>query len=277
VKIFKIATVSAAALALTLTGVCSPASAAIPIPPIPERQTVVLVGGSYISGDAGCTVGAVLRSTAFIRQITPYQRAMRYIVTAGHCTHVGQMVNGSRGAHAIGRTLSVSHSDDVALIQIFPLSVPSCQWVHHGFGSGGGTPTCVPTTTYRPRAIGRVFMTSRRTRSEEQIPMVGPGTPAAGAPLCTTGMKTGVNCSFDPVPVPPAWIDHMPRSKTATTDGANVVVGDSGSPITNSDGTFFGIQTGTGAEGGYFANFMVWTPASEIFRDFPNYALAAPN
>ncbi len=47
--------------------------------------------GPARSADYDCTAGAVLTGSGILSRITPYQRAVRYVVTAKHC--------GGRGAH----------------------------------------------------------------------------------------------------------------------------------------------------------------------------------
>ncbi|MWJ23551.1 serine protease, partial [Clavibacter michiganensis subsp. michiganensis] len=47
--------------------------------------------GPARSPDYECTAGAVLTGSGILSRISPYQRAVRYVVTAKHC--------GGRGAH----------------------------------------------------------------------------------------------------------------------------------------------------------------------------------
>ncbi|MCE0459773.1 S1 family peptidase [Curtobacterium flaccumfaciens] len=230
---------------------------------IPRRNTDIIVAGSTIDGDLGCTVGVVLKKTGFFWNVRPYNAATRFIVTAGHCTHVGQTIYSGTG-NVIGTTISVNHQDDLALIRVIPITTPTCHWIT---GPSGGR-MCIPTATYAPRARGAVFMNG------PQIPMVGPGTPATGSQLCINGVMTGTNCSFVAVPLPPLWVDYFPGREAGYTDASNAVDGDSGSPVTDAHGTFYGVLTGTGKPGGPLARMMAYNPAAQVFRDFPGYALA---
>ncbi|WP_215775192.1 hypothetical protein [Rathayibacter toxicus] len=130
----------------------------------------------------------------------------------------------------------------------------------------------MPTNSYRPRAVGRVFV--HRGSQTTTIPMTGPGSPANGARVCTSGMMTGFNCTFTAAPAPQNWHDVSPHQRAAHTDGPNIDIGDLGSPLTNEEGTFFGVVTDKGHPNTPEEHLISWTPAETIFREYPGYFLA---
>lgn len=238
-----------------------------------SRVNHVLVAGSYVEGSSECTLGVILTKNGFWNNVSPYRRAMRYAVTAAHCTVMGQTIDGENHS-PIGKTIDLDEEHDTALIELYPLSSMGCSWITPG-GSGSGGAHCVPTSIYRPRALGRVFMSPGG--AEQQIPMTGPASPQDGSQICTSGIVTGINCSFSAVPLPPIWVDHFRGRRAGYTDGRNVEPGDSGSPVVDSHGVFFGIQTGKGAPGSTTRNLIVWTPAEFVFRKYSDYSLAPSN
>lgn len=235
-----------------------------------SRTNHVLIGGSYIEGSRGCTLGVVLKKDGWWRHLLRYQLTTRYGITAGSCTQTGQVIKGENHL-PIGRTIAVDRDHDTALIEIYPLSSPDCRWVYH-HGSGAGR-HCVPTSTWRPRALGRVFM--MRSGTEAQIPVSGSGSPADGAEICTSGMGTGVNCYFSSMPASNVW-PLGPGRRLARTNGSYSVhldPGDLGGPITNSEGTFFGIHN-TIRGRGTATTLIGWIPAHTLFERYHGYSLA---
>jgi hypothetical protein len=87
------------------------------------RNSAPIVGGSQITIDPEqpakqCTAGAVLLGTSYVSLLTPYFRAVRYVLTAGHCGGVGLSVT----AHGIrvGRFIWISADSDLGVIRIEP-------------------------------------------------------------------------------------------------------------------------------------------------------------
>ncbi|QOD09661.1 hypothetical protein [Rathayibacter toxicus] len=246
--------------------------------PLEWRMSHILIGGSFVQGTGAqgrspqeCTLGVVLTKDGFWRQIWQYHRSMRYGITAAHCTHVSNTILGENYSD-VGRTIAIYEQNDLALVQIFPIPRHDCTWIYHG-GSEGGR-HCVPTTTWVPRAAGKVFMSPRFGADLDRLPVTEVGNLGNGENFCISGALGGVNCSFITAPFPPHWVDHIvPPARFAFTNGRNAEPGDSGSPITNRQGTFFGIQNGIG-HSNETRGYLVWTPASVIFQHFPGYSLA---
>ncbi|QWL49937.1 hypothetical protein [Rathayibacter toxicus] len=236
---------------------------------VPDRINHVLVAGSYISSKGlACTIGVVLEKKRSFLEFSEYQKNMRYAVTAAHCTENGAVILGENRS-PIGKTIAIEHPYDTALIELYPISSSSCDWISPITGGG---PHCVPVTNYRPRAAGRVYL--KREGADKTVPMVGPGSPARGSQLCVSGMMTGLNCSYSDAPLPEIWRPTLGDSKAGHTKRASIQQGDSGGPVTNVNGLFYGIITGMSLPGSPVVNMMAYTPAQIIFKEYPEYVLA---
>ncbi|WP_146255642.1 hypothetical protein [Rathayibacter toxicus] len=265
-------TVICCALTGIATASSTPALADISEPKmIDGRVNHVLIAGSYISSDPiKCTVGAILTKDGYSLESNPRDKNMRYAVTAAHCTKEGGVIYGEKDS-PIGKTIDVDKANDIALIELYPLTSLSCDWMTPVVGGGGAH--CIPVTNYRPRAVGQVH--AKRNGAEMAIPLIGPGSPANGSQLCTSGIRTGVNCTFSAVPLPNKWrFSTFSERKAGHTSGKNVDFGDSGGPVINANGLFYGIMNAYGRPGSDLDGMMGYTPAEKVFARYHGYSLA---
>ncbi|QWL48845.1 S1 family peptidase [Rathayibacter toxicus] len=266
-------TVICCALTGIATASSTPALADISEPKmIDGRVNHVLIAGSYISSDPiKCTVGAILTKDGYSLESNPRDKNMRYAVTAAHCTKEGGVIYGEKDS-PIGKTIDVDKANDTALIELYPLTSLSCDWMTPVVGGGGAH--CIPVTNYRPRAVGQVH--AKRNGAEMAIPLIGPGSPANGSQLCTSGIRTGVNCTFSAVPLPNKWrlSPRLSEKKAGYTSGKNIDMGDSGGPVFNVNGLFYGIISGFAEPGSDLDGTMAYTPAEKIFARYHGYSLA---
>lgn len=224
--------------------------------------------GTY-TADSYCTAGAVLKSTTYLSRLLPFSAATRYVLTAKHCASLGATVR--VGEDNVGRVTWTSPDRDLELITVNPESHRNtqCGPTH------SGAARCSIIQSFTPRAIGKIVLHLPYSNFERAIPVAGMGEPSATQQICTSGYRTGPNCTFRLVTLPPnaeaearARGQMVIRSTVAGTDQ-----GDSGGPVASPGGVLFGIHHGS-ADPEHYSNVSIYTPLSEFFREQPNYALA---
>lgn len=232
------------------------------------RSELPVVAGTRLEVPGGkqCTVGAVLRATGIIANISQYSRGIRYLLIAKHCAQDKAEVK--VGDKAIGVVTWRASDDDLALVRVDPNStrrvVCSGAYQLH---------RCTIVETITPRALGRVILdTPFSTRA---VPMRPAATPGGNERFCTSGSTTGVNCSWIKTPTPATGYSPG-EAAAANTDGVGVLVGDSGGPVVGTQGQFYGIivTRGIGANLG----LMGYIPSDRAMRALGSgYTLADPN
>ncbi|WP_080939422.1 trypsin-like serine protease [Clavibacter michiganensis] len=237
--------------------------------PIKAGTSLIFMGtnsGAFHSPDSTCTAGAVMFYNRFLYRIRPYDRAVRYVLTAKHCGSMNQMVR--VGDVQVGKVTWVSPTSDLALVRIEPDHTRST----HCFSGSTGR-HCSIVETYTPRAIGQVILAQNRGGQENTWPVRGSGAPGAGEKFCTTGQTTGVICDYQAAPTP-ARVMLQPNEVAAVTSSINNTVGDSGGPIVSPSGTIYGIEFAAfGAEQPLYSNYMFYIPIAHAMRELPGYAL----
>ena len=258
-------TAAGLALALALIAVSAGPAAA---EPGPLQTTGKIVAGSQLRmPGVRCSAGLVVQKNGVIANLSPYARAIRYVVTAKHCFSRGDEV--SYGDEIVGTAIWKDPHNDIALVRIEPLSEGSrsCAPTSAGFH-------CVGSVTYTPRAVGRVIIASLRTRGEEKVPVLQTGSPAVGTIFCLSAAQVRSDCSL--------------RSSRSTPDmglqdGEEVAVsgdgrggpGDSGGLIVSPTQIAYGILNGAVTSNGGL--FIRYTRISTFFEHVPgSYSLAAP-
>lgn len=220
------------------------------------RHQIPIVAGTAVGlvGARQCTVGAVLKSRTWLSLATPFRQATRYAVLAKHCTGVGRGIRVA--GEVVGRVTWASSTYDVALATIPPSTVqrPLCS------GASQLHRCTIPAAT--PRAVGRVIITN--LSQPQAVPVSGTGSPSPDELFCTSGSVSFVNCGFLPAGVPPTgWGPGELAART--TNGRNVIAGDSGGPVMSIRGTLYGMI----ALGGYptYPNMMGYLPIETILQD----------
>lgn len=239
---------------------------AVPANAVSEfREQIPLQAGSHIAvGESRCTVGAVLVSTSWYASLIPSARATRYIVTAGHCGEVGDPIRVNYQG-VIGSVVWKSAILDAEIAQIDPLPESRA-----GCDPSSTLHRCTVSTTYTPRAIGRIFLFDPAGRYSS-LPVTGMGAPAANEVFCTSGAHSGVNCTWGAHRLPPGAPPHVLGARTFRNQ---VEDGDSGGPVASRSGTLYGIIS----EGMYphdpDPDFMSYVPLTRILQEQSGYALA---
>ncbi len=222
--------------------------------------------GPARSPDYECTAGAVLTGSGILSRISPYQRAVRYVVTAKHC--------GGRGAHVrvgdeqVGSVFWESSDADLSIVRIEPLQTTrrSCYPTSAGI-------RCTLVNDYEPRASGEVFGARNRSGQESSVPVAGTKVPSEREIFCTSGINTGLMCNW--VSIPPLRGTHRgPEEVEAETFSAGVLPGDSGGPVFSRDMKIIGIMRKRGNPGTAAETYMTYYPIDALFRREPYYVLA---
>lgn len=223
--------------------------------------------GSAFSPDQECTAGPVLRASGILSSLTQYQRAVRYVATAGHCASaVGQVVRVNDVN--VGTVQWISTQSDLAIVRIEPTSTRYTQ-CHH---TSGGFLRCQIVVNWLPRAGGQVILGYNRVGRESFLPVQGTGTPAARELFCITGARTGSDCNYRSVPTPPGS-DLRPHEVVAENPNQHRAPGDSGAPVVSRSGLVYGVFV-AGGDPGPAENLGAYIPISELFREQPSYRLA---
>ncbi|MHC2186584.1 hypothetical protein ACVLV4_002247 [Rathayibacter agropyri] len=244
-------------LVAALVGIALPANAQDS-----ARTRTPIVAGTALVGSGGrvCTVGAVLKRNGPGSALSPFLRAVRYLVLAKHCApEIGAAY--SLNSVQIGTVSWMSATDDVELVQVPPeVTLPQgC------FGSING---CFIGSTARPRAVGQVIM--RVQGSERAVPMLPPASPALGERFCTSGSTTGLNCY---------WLLQEGRGRDPVAQGfatsaLGLDFGDSGGPVISQQGQLYGIIQSGGMYGAL--TFMWYMPIDQLFRQLDHEFDIAP-
>jgi hypothetical protein len=173
---------------LTVIGITAgPASAQ----PGPTQTGGHIVAGSRLGvRDGMCSAGLVVKNDARLSNLSAYNRATRYVVTAAHCFDRGSD-DVSYGGEVVGQAVWKDAASDLALVKVAPI-------VHNNqaCAPSSGVFHCVGSVTYEPRALGRVILASLRTRSIDKLPVVATGAPPAVGVFCASGAWTGPDCSL---------------------------------------------------------------------------------
>lgn len=253
----------ASALCLvSVIATAAPASAFVE----PIRTRLPIVAGTELQFPGqNCTAGLVLVSTSPFSRLTTAQRAVRYVLTAKHCGGKGAIVS-VRG-EAVGQVSWVDPLSDLALVRVAPevSGQPFCAPTSQGFHCTGG-----PTIT--PRASGRVILTSLRTRSTEDVAVIGTGAPATGQLFCVSGRTSGETCSWTSVAWKQAYGSRDPGEMAAKSASALVLGGDSGAPVVTPQGKILGILNGDHVS--MDERVMLYTSVSRFFEATYGYGLA---
>lgn len=237
--------------------------------PIKAGTSLTFIGtntGPFHSSDTICTAGAVLFYNRFLFRIRPYDRAVRYVLTAKHCGSMNQLVR--VGDVQVGKVTWVSPTSDLELVRIEPDYSRS----RNCYSTSAG-PRCGIIQSYSPRAVGQVILAQNRIGQESTIPMRGSGTPAAGQKFCTTGQTTGIICDFQSVRTP-AVVHLQPYELSAVTSSINNTSGDSGGPVVSPSGTIYGIEVASfPADHAQYSNYMAYIPIAHALGELRGYAL----
>jgi hypothetical protein len=232
----------------------------------PDRRAFPIIAGTRVEFPAGnnfCTVGAVLVSTSLLSRLRPYDRAVRYLVTAKHCAPL--YANVKMGPLSIGSVVWQSAASDIELIRVSPSQDPdslSCI-AHHKLPAW-----CSPTHTYTPRAEGRVFALSQGHVA--RMPVTGSAT--AQGRFCTSGYVTGVKCVYQPIDIPrdtPVRYQHLVAGESDESD--NTAAGDSGGPVLNYARELLGIISGRTLDA---HSHLIYTPMTQVLQELHGYRLA---
>lgn len=263
------------ALMASNVALASPAQAA---PNYAVRRSVPVQAGTEIifpgahsgpasSPDRVCTAGPVMRATGILSRISPYLRAVRYVVTAGHCASaVGQHVR--VGETDIGTVSWISNQSDLALVRVEPTSTRRTQCFH----TSGGFPRCAINVIWNPRAVGRVIFDYNRSGHEASLAVVGSGAPTAREQFCASGRSSGSLCAFETVVVAPN--SKVPAHTTiAQSYDSNMATGDSGGPVLSRGGRIYGVLTDVGNPDGTGEGLIGYVAISQFFAERSGYAL----
>ncbi|PPF25978.1 hypothetical protein C5C34_00620 [Rathayibacter rathayi] len=234
--------------------------------PVSEfREQIPIQAGSFIAaGKYRCTVGAVLVSTSFYAAVSPKAKATRYIVTAGHCGNVGDPIRVNLQG-IIGSVIWKSTMLDVSIARIDPIGES-----HVGCDPSSSLHRCTVATSYMPRATGRIFLFDHFGRYAS-LPVIGMGVPSVNEVFCTSGARTGVNCSWGVARLPPAAPIFVLGARTFRNQ---VLVGDSGGPVAGRDGRLYGIVSEGLNWNDSDPDLMTYVPISRILEEQRGYALA---
>ncbi|MDO4045644.1 chymotrypsin family serine protease [Clavibacter michiganensis] len=252
-----------AVLALLVCAVLVPAAPART--DFANRNFVPIVAGSALQfPGAICTAGLVVVRTGLLANISPRQRATRYVVTAKHCGDLGAEVKVA--GVPVGAVTWVDPREDLELVRIDPLmdGRPFCAPSSAGFH-------CTGTTTFQPRASGRVLLETVRFRTLRALPVTGTGAPAAGEVYCVSAVVSGQSCVWSTAPWKPEYGSRTPGEMAAKGD-ARVAEGDSGGPVVSAQGRIYGNLEGDFDLDGERA--MIYVRISHFFEDAGAYALA---
>jgi hypothetical protein len=229
------------------------------------RTRLPIVAGTELDFPTGyCTAGLVVVRTGLLANITPRQRATRYVLTAKHCGRMGDPV--SVGGREVGQVSWVDPVEDLELVRIDPTShgQPFCSPTSQGFH-------CTGTPTYDPAASGRVVLTTLQSRALSAIPVTGTGAPADGEVFCVSGKSSGQSCEFTSAP----WRSEIgPRTpgQALATGGTLILNGDSGGPVVSSRGRIYGVVESTAT--GTLHSALIYVRVSQFFADAGGYGLA---
>ncbi|CAQ01095.1 putative pat-1 homologue [Clavibacter sepedonicus] len=239
--------------------------------PIRAGSVITFYGGSG-SGfahpvDHHCTAGPVLVARGIISNFTEYLRAVRYVTIPVHCGVQGQKAYA--GDVEIGAVSWESPDADLAVVRVEPSAVRVSQCYHTSSG-----PRCTIVTHYTPRAVGEVFVAVNRRGQELPLRVAGAKVPSDREVFCSSGMVTGVKCTWTTTPEPPGWRPTGPHELIARTSGGNVLNGDSGAPVVSQDAKIIGMVVGSGDDDGPYRTFMTYIPISYILQERSAFALA---
>ena len=239
----------------------------------PIRQSLPIVAGTKLtySGHRDCTAGLVLRWTGTLSNLTPYQRAVRYVLTAGHCGGVNTEVKVAD--ISVGKVIWKSGKHDLALIRVEPSAT------RHAVCSAPSTGmSCSIAVDYTPRAVNQIILPSLRTRSEGLVRVTGTGAPSTNEVFCTSGAVTGVICTWGKEHVT-GWAHPIENDtfRYAETYGSNIVQGDSGGPVASTSGKVYGIIAEFGRPETHSATSMRYHSLDQFFSEQHGYALAPTN
>lgn len=223
--------------------------------------------GPFSSPDFNCTAGPVVRATGFLSMLSPYLRAVRYVVTAGHCaSSVGQHVK--VGETDIGTVSWISTQSDLALVRVEPPSTRRTQCDH----TSGGFPRCGIVVTRQPGAVGRVITGYNRAGQEASLPVSGSGAPTPRELFCASGRSTGSNCTFESVANPPRS-NAQAHTMIAESSDSNMATGDSGGPVYSRSGRIYGVLTDVGTLGRPGERLIGYVAITQFFAERSGYAL----
>jgi hypothetical protein len=136
-----------------------------------------------------CTAGFVLTKRGLRANATPYERATRYVTTAGHCGDRYDRVDVN--GHMVGEVSWVSNAYDMMIVTVPPKSVP----MRHHTGSGSHTVYYI-NYHYEPRAFSAVLTYSQRLRAVGAVPVLQleEEMPASVNWACHSGATTDYSC-----------------------------------------------------------------------------------
>lgn len=241
----------------------------------PQRQLTPVMGGTELQfpGGRNCTAGFVVKKNGFWSNATSYRRAIRYVVTAGHCGFDGDhvKVNGND----IGRVIWTSQISDLMMIRVLPAVTRRS----HCFVGRYHDIHCSIIQRSEPRAVGQVWTESMRTRSFSPVPISDfrDGVPGDVDRFCTSGATTEVNCQWSRMDVPQGQVRGL--GEHGAISDTPVQGGDSGSPVYIPFPT--GIICGVVARHGInFANhgeYMIYVSAGEFMSETNNRYDLAPS
>jgi hypothetical protein len=212
--------------------------------------------------DRDCTAGAVVRLTGLLNNLTPYQRAVRFVVTAEHCASLHENVRVGRAE--VGYVYWVSHESDLALVRIEPTATPRR---HCSPGSHGEV--CRIENDYAPNALGKVLRAINLRGRELALSATGVGTPEPGEVFGSSGSSSGLKYTLRSIPVPPG-VQRGRHKVTADTGSPLSTPGDSGGPIFSRRGVIYGIHSGHLVA---TPNIITYTPIQQFFVEEPLFAL----
>ena len=236
----------------------SPARAALPIVAGTE-----LVGTKLDGSDGSCTAGPVLVPAGIFQRITPYQNAVRYVVTAKHCFRNGDDIRA--GGRHVGTIVWRSADSDLALVKVPPIQDSSsplrCSTHSHAA-------FCSPIQSFTPMARGQVFMFQRaRTRP---VPVQG-SSDAPDERFCSSGAFSGILCVWHGISIPADVVPTFRHVVAAeANEGANIEVGDSGGPMLTYGASLVGVISSRLAD----RNIVLYTPMSQVLQELHGYRLA---
>ncbi len=239
----------------------------------PARLHQPVVGGTVLTMSLGneCTAGLVLKQKGFLANLTPYRRAVRFVLTAGHCGSYNSSVS-VRGTD-LGYVSWKSNVSDLELIRVEPInhSYRFCSAPSTGIN-------CSVVSTYEPRALGKVLLSQAAVyRSREgglvSIAVSGHAPASPDERFCTSGRTSDVMCYWTAARIP-AGNPTSAGSLGATADFGDLTSpGDSGGPVVNTSGVMHGIIQAHAPN----LNMMVYTSTAQFFHEQPDYEIAPPN
>jgi hypothetical protein len=236
--------------------------------PDPAASSGHIIGGSRIGVPGGfCTAGLVVKKDGLRNNLSAYQRAVRYVVTAKHCFADGDAM--TFGGELVGTAVWRDPTLDLALVRVDPIvhNNRTCAPTSAGFH-------CVGSVDYEPRADGRVFLATLRTRSVGREPIVSTGTPPDSTLFCSSGATSGPDCTLRSVRVSPN-MGLLPGEAVAARGSVVEASGDSGGLVCSHDGVAYGIIKGRLLNPG--ATLVTYTRIGEFFAHAPGrFSLAAP-